>query len=357
VRIEKLESWVMELPAPAAHRDYVDATMELIGVELTTASGLVGLGLTYTAYYGGGTGVKAVIDAFADRVVGAEPSAYKAIWQDLEWRTRRLGRGPAMMAMSAIDIALWDLLAKAQDVPLAVALGQVTDRVPLYGSGKGSPMLTDEELVAGCVEYVESGYVGVKLRVGYGTDVDLRKVGKVRQAVGDAALVMCDANERMDLPTALRLAQRLDEYDVYWLEEPTRSNHIGSFAHLAASSPVPIAVGEHLQTRWDFAPFAEQRAAAIFQPNATTVGGITEIMRIAALASAYEIPVAPHFLTELHVHVAAAIDNPGYLEYFPFLDEVIADPLRVEDGHGLVPDRPGHGISIRPDALENYRIA
>lgn len=357
MRIEKLESWVIEIPAPEAHRDYVDAQMEIIGVELTTASGLRGLGLSYTAYYGGGVGVKALIDVFADRVIGRDATDYKAIWEDLELRTRRLGKGPAMMAMSAIDIALWDIVAKAQDVPLAVALGKVRDQVALYGSGKGSPLLSDDELVAGCVDYVENGFVGVKLRVGFGMDVDLRKVGRVREAVGDAALVMCDANERLDLPTALRLAHRLAEYDVYWLEEPTRSTHLGSFRHLADNSPVPIALGEHLQSRWDFAGFAEQRAAAIFQPNATTVGGITEIMRIAALASAFEIPVAPHFLTELHVHVAAAIENVGHLEYFPFLDQVIVDPLEVVDGHARIPDRPGHGIAIRPDVLERHRVA
>lgn len=357
MRIEQMNSWVMNVPAPRAHRDYVDAEMEIVGVELRTASGLTGLGLTYTAYYGGGVAVKSMIDVLAEHVVGREATEYKAIWEDLEHRTRRLGHGPAMMAMSAIDIGLWDILAKAQDVPLAVALGKVRDRVSLYGSGKGSPLLTDDELVAGCEKYLAEGFVGVKLRVGFGMDVDLRRVGRVRETLGDAALVMCDANERLDLPTALRLAHRLAELDVYWLEEPTRSNHLGSFKRLADNSPVPIAVGEHLQSRWDFAGFAEHRAAAIFQPNATTVGGITEIMRIAALASAFEIPVAPHFLTELHIHVAASIDNAGYLEYFPFLDQVIQDPLDVVDGQALVPDRPGHGIAIRPDALERHRVA
>lgn len=357
MRIESLDSWILRLPTPAAHRDFEDAQMELIGVTVG-AEGMSGIGFTYTAYYGGGESVKALLDhVVAPLVVGQEVEDYRRLWDELERRTHRLGRGVSMMAISAIDIALWDLMAKAQGVPLATALGRMRDRIPLYGSGKGSPLLSDEELVQNCVDYAEQGFVGVKMRVGYDPPRDLEKLAKVRRAIGDDKLIMCDCNERMDLPTALWFARRLDEYQVYWFEEPIRSNHIGSFRRLSDSSPVPIALGEHLQTRWDFAPFVQQRAASILQPNATTAGGITETMRIAELAGAYEIPIAPHFLTELHVHIAAAIPNASYLEYFPFLDEVLEEPLEIVDGHALIPDRPGHGMSIRPDAFERYRRA
>jgi L-alanine-DL-glutamate epimerase-like enolase superfamily enzyme len=213
------------------------------------------------------------------------------------------------------------------------------------------------ELVELSAGYVEQGFGAVKLRVGMDTAADVARVAAVRKALGDGVRIMCDANERLDLPTALWLGRRLADFDVYWFEEPVTSDDVEAHRRLARALPMPIVAGEHLCSSREFVPFVTAGALDVLQPNACMVGGITEALRVGELAAAHGLGFAPHFMTELHVHLAAALHNTTYLEYFPFLDEFVEEPLRTEGGAVLVPDRPGHGITFQERVWETYRTA
>lgn len=357
MRIERVDSWVLRFPMIQEGRDADDCHFEFVGVNVLGENGHTGMGFTYTIEFGGAEAIKALLDhVLIPRVIGKDVFEYRKIWHELWWATHRLGRGISMMGISALDIAFWDLMAKAQGLPLAKALGQAKDRVPTYGSGKASPLLTTEELVRTSVEYAEEGFNAIKLRVGRNPQLDLVKVAAVRKAVGPEMRLMCDANERMDLPTALWLGKRLAEYDIYWLEEPIQADHVAGHRALCEALPISVAVGEHLFSRWEFTPYIEQRAAHILQPDVCLIGGVTEFMRLGETAGAHGLPISPHYLTELHIHLAAALPNSIYVEYFPFMDQMLKHPLKVENSHVLVPEVPGHGIEFHDWVWQQYRV-
>lgn len=358
MEISKGQSWILRLPFVRTSRDFDDAHHELIGVTLYTDAGESGTGFAFVTDFGGGSAVKALLDdLLLPRVCGRSVLDAKRIWHEFWALTHRMGRGLNAFAIAAVDIALWDLRARLNGHSLARELGQVWDRVPAYGSGKASPRLPLDELVALSAGYVEQGFKAVKVRVGLDPSADVDRVRAVRRALGDDVRIMCDANERLDLPTALWLGRRLADLDVYWFEEPVVSDDIDAHRRLAQALPMSVVGGEHLCSAREFVPFVTAGALDVLQPNACMVGGITEAMRVGEIAAAHGLGFAPHFMTELHVHLAAAVPNTTYLEFFPFLDEFVQDPLRAEDGAVVVPDRPGHGIEFQERVWSTYRTA
>lgn len=351
-------SWVLRFLMPAEHRHRPDEYMELIGVTVQDGDGATGTGFTFTVEDGGARAVQALLDdVILPGIVGAAPTEAPRCWEEGRRRTHRLGRGISMMAVAAADIALWDLRARREERPLAATLGAVRDRVPGYGSGRGSAVIPTDQLAAVNAEYADMGLRGVKIRVGVDLHDDLRRVAAVREAIGDSTHLMCDANERLSLPQALWLGQRLGEQDVYWFEEPLPSERIEAHARLRAALPMAISVGEHLFDRWQFQDYLAAGAADIVNPDACMSGGVTEFMRIAELAGSHGVTLSPHFMTPLHIHLAAAAEAADYVEWFPFMDHMLQEPLEVSDGDVLVPDRPGHGIDFQPDAFEHHRVA
>jgi L-alanine-DL-glutamate epimerase-like enolase superfamily enzyme len=214
--IAEAESWILRFPSDPVRAERKDEFFELIGVTLRDSSGERGSGWTFTSDYGGGEAVKALLDSLLlHRVVGRTAEEVEAVAVTLRQVTHRLGDGLASMAISATDIALWDLRARLRGLSLAAALGQVRTRVPAYGSGKASPTLELDELVRLSVDYAASGFRALKLRVGRDLRRDVARVAAVRQAVGPEMRIMCDANERLDLPAALWLGRQLAAYDIY----------------------------------------------------------------------------------------------------------------------------------------------
>lgn len=356
--IDTVDSWTLCFPQNREHRDFDDAKMELVGVTIRTRDGISGMGYTWTVNYGGAESIKALIDhVLIPRVVGRSVYDYAGIWKELWWVTHRLGRGISHMAIAAVDIALWDLRAKSKGLPLAKVLGQVKDRVPTYSSGRASPNLTTDELVHTSVDAVQQGHTAVKLRVGVDPQGDVERIAAVRDAVGPTVRIMCDANERLDLPTAQWLGRQMVEYDVFWFEEPLPNEYIEGHRHLAQTLPMAIAGGEHLFSLWEFTRYVERGALSILQPDVCMVGGVTEWMRIAELGLAHGLPMSPHFVPEFHIHLAAAAQNGMYVESFPMMDDLIVHQLEVESGQVLVPDRPGHGLEFHPWVWAEYQVA
>jgi L-talarate/galactarate dehydratase len=253
--IRNAETWILRFPSNRAAAERTDEFFELIGITLEDSTGERGSGWTFTSDYGGGEAVKVLLDTLlVHRLTGRAVLDIDAINEDLFHVTHRLGHGIASLAIAAIDVALWDLRARMAGVSLARALGQVRDRVPAYGSGKASPTLPTDELVELSASYVRSGFRAIKIRIGRNPPGDFERLRRVREAVGAEVRIMCDANERLDLPTALWLGRRLVDSGIYWLEEPLLSQDLEGYRRLRAALPIPLALGEHVHSRREFIP-------------------------------------------------------------------------------------------------------
>lgn len=359
MEITGTESWILRVPFIRTSADHDNAHHELIGVTLH-ADGQTGMGYSFITDTAGGAAVKSLLDTLLlPKLIGRSVHDVQKIWQEFFLLTHRMGTGINRFAMASIDIAMWDLKSKANGVSLAKELGQLTDSVPVYGSGKAGTRLSVDELVELSVGYVEEGFDAVKIRVGLNPDLDVERVSKVRAAVGPNIRIMCDANERLSLPEALTLGRGLADQDVFWFEEPVLSTDIEAHKILSKKLPMTIVGGEHHCSAAEFVPYVNARAFGILQPNACMVGGITEIMRIAKLAELHGLGFAPHLMTELHVHVAAATTSTTYVEYFPFLEPYTtrASKVAVLGGRAQVPTAPGHGIEFTAETFDKYQTA
>jgi L-alanine-DL-glutamate epimerase-like enolase superfamily enzyme len=355
--IRAARSWMLRFPSNRLAAERSDEFFELIGVTVADDAGEEGAGWTFTSDYGGGEAVKALLDVLLlPRILGRHAGEVEVLNDELFHCTHRLGHGISSMAISAIDVALWDLRARRRGVSLAAALGQRRDRVPSYGSGKASPTLAIDDLIETSVGYVKDGFDAIKIRVGREPDGDFDRIAAVRDAIGPAPRILCDANERLSLPAALWLGKRLSDLDIYWFEEPILAHDIEGYKRLRAQLPMAIASGEHFHSRRDFAPFVAAGALDVLQPDLCFVGGFTEALRIGELADTFGLAVAPHFMTVLHVHLAAALPRPTYVEFYPFMDDLVEHGLEVADGHVLVPERPGHGVTFTREAWDRYLV-
>jgi L-alanine-DL-glutamate epimerase-like enolase superfamily enzyme len=357
--IEAIDSCVLRVPrrqpVRSSYAQY-DA-LEVVVVQLRTSDGLEGLG--YAKVIGtGGASIRSFLDSeYAPLVRGREPLEVRALWGEMFQHSQTRGRkGVAMYALSAMDIALWDLAAQAAGLPLHRMLGAVRDEVPVYGNGCWLS-LTIDELLEEANRYVELGCFGVKVKIGTpDLRADAQRVAAVRDAIGDDVQVMVDANQRYDVLTALRMARLLEPYDITWFEEPVTADSIRLQARLARSSPIPIAAGENEYTRFGFRDLIESEAVHILQPDVHRVGGVTEFLKVAHLAEAYNLPVSSHLFAEMSLQVLGGLPNANYLEYMPWFEPLYADKIEFRNGAAVVPDRPGWGISFDSDAVARMSI-
>ena len=325
-------------------------------------------GITGTAYTMGGSVVlTAVNDTLKPLVLGGDPFHTERLWEKMFRSTLTLGRrGAVIRALSTIDIALWDIKGRALNQPLYRLLGAYRDKVPIYSSGgyyrQGESFQEMADEMAGIVE---RGFATIKIKVGalsFKEEVDRLKT--LRRTLGDQVEILVDANCAWnELTYARKIMRAFEEYKIGWFEEPVLPDNLRGGAELAATFETPIATGEQEGTRWGFRDLIEHRAADILQPDAAVVGGVTEWMKVAALASAYDLPVASHYIHDVHVHLMASAPNALIAEYFPLdldimvFDAVVLEPLRPEKGYLPVPQRPGLGMDLDEKKLELYRIA
>lgn len=330
-------------------------------VRVTTDAGLEGIGFCLA----GRPATVIVREMLAPLLVGEDPHATERLWERMYWETLLLGRrGAAVRAISAVDIALWDIKAKAAGVPLGVLLGAYRDRVPAYASGgyyvEGQGL---EDLAREVSSYVEMGFRAVKIKVGgVPLEEDVERVRVAREAAGSNVLLMLDANNAWrDVPTALRAIRRFEEYDIAWIEEPLSPDDVEGHRQLADILETPVATGEIEATRWGFLTLLERRAADILQADAAVAGGITEWLKIAHHAASYGIPLAPHWFADLHVHLVAATPNAIWVEYFVGTSilnimRLFRTTLEVKDGFISLPQRPGLGIELDDEAVERFAL-
>ena len=265
--------------------------------------------------------------------------------------------GLGAVGRAAVDVALWDLKARVAGLPLATLLGGARDRLPVYNTDVGWLNAPLEAMVDESVAAVERGFRGIKIKVGKPSPAeDVRRVAAVRQAIGPDVALMVDANQAWTAAEAISRGRRLEEFNLGWLEEPLPADDVGGHAQVRQALSMPLAIGETLYSSQTFREYAERGAVSIMQPDVGRVGGVTEWMRVANLASTYNMHVSPHYLMEIHLHLAAAVPNALWVEYIPPLDAVLSEPLQLVDGHFVVPDRPGHGVVFDWEKLGRYQM-
>lgn len=354
--ITDVRSELLLVPLEPRLRAYGSDVVSIVRVLLRDSDGATATGFTYTLGAGAGIVCRMVDELIGPAIVGSRTDDWDEHRRRLAADTRRLGRSVFAPALSAVDIAVWDLRGIQADQPLYAVLGGTPRAVPIYGSGRGSNSLGLDELVEQSLGYLRDGYPAVKVRAGARSpSEDLERLRAVRDAVGDAVPLMVDCNEQLTLADALWLGRRLSDLGYRWIEEPLIAEDVGGHAELAAHLDVPVAVGEHLVGRYEFAHHLRTTPIGIYQPDAALTGGVTEAVRIADLAEAGNRSVNFHSLPELHIHLAVRSPNACYVEDFGILNGVLADVLAPQDGVVVPPERSGHGIVWDSGAVSRFR--
>jgi L-alanine-DL-glutamate epimerase-like enolase superfamily enzyme len=358
--IERVEILMVDLAPKVVRTDAIQAfvSQETPIVRVHDSDGGIGTGYSYTIGTGGSSVVRLIHDHLAPMLVGRDADMIEDIWRTLLFRTHATWPGAVTaLALAAIDTALWDLRCRRAELPLYVLAGGAQEKVPVYTTEGGWLQLTAEELVEGALEARERGFQGTKLKIGKPSAAeDQARVAAVRQAVGAGFELMVDANQGLALDQALRRVRAFEGLDLAWLEEPLPADDVAGHARLAAATTVPIAVGESLYTPGQFRDYLARGACSLVQVDAARIGGVTPWLKVAHLAEAFGLTVAPHFLMELHVSLAAAVPNGGWVEHIPQLDEIALDGVTIHEGFALPPEEPGLGIDWNWDAIEARRV-
>jgi D-arabinonate dehydratase len=372
-RISAVRSVVVSvpLPRPVAWSNVQVDRREYVLLWIEDTAGETGFGFTVGSRFPRGTApIKSVVDEILAPILkGRDPTDIEALWEQMSFETLLLGRrGAATRAISAVDIALWDLLGKSVGRPLCDLFGRYRKSVPAYASGGyyySEDVAEDlEGLEAEVRRHVDLGFRAVKIKIGrLSPRQEQTRVERVLQAVGPDVRVAVDANHAWrDPASAIVDLRRLDDLGLWWIEEPVLPDQLRASAKIAATLTTPIATGEIEGTRWGFERIVDADAADVLQPDATVVGGISEWLKVAGFAETCDLPLAPHWVPDIHVHLAAACKQVLALEYFHpevgvlNFDQLVQEPLVVENGEVVVPDRPGHGIVLDMDAVARYEV-
>ncbi|HUH83302.1 MAG TPA: mandelate racemase/muconate lactonizing enzyme family protein [Stellaceae bacterium] len=296
--------------------------------------------------------------SFRPSLIGADPEFGEGIWREL-WRQMNFygHKGVSVFALSAIDMALWDLRGKALRRPIHRLLGGCRSLVPTYASGGLWLGASTPELVAEARVLVAHGFRAVKMRLGKARlEEDVERVAAVRQAIGPEIALMADANQGFTVDHAIRLGRRLEEFQLAWFEEPVPAYDLDGSARVAEALDMPIASGETEYARYGFRDMLSRRTADVLMPDLGRVGGVSEFVKVAHMADALDVPVSSHIYTEHSIGLVAALGNATYLEHMPWFGALFRERIEMKEGMVVVPERPGLGFTFDPDAIERYRI-
>ena len=358
--IETVTSGFYRVPLPTVLTDSMHGEMrnfELVTVRVRDADGAEGTGYTYTVGRNGAAIHATLEREMAELLVGQDADLIEAIWQRLWWATHYGGRGgPTVLALSAVDMALWDLKARRHGVPLWRLLGGHDPKVPAYAGGIDLD-LPLPDLLRQTDGNLEKGFRAIKMKVGRPQlSQDVERVAAMRKHLGDGFPLMVDANMRWTADQAIRAARAFAPYDLTWLEEPIQPDDVAGHARVVAEGGLPVAAGENLRSLWDFKQLIATGGVTYPEPDVTNCGGVTPFMKIAHLAEAFGLPVTTHGAHDVTVQLLAAVPNRSYLEAHGFgLERYIAEPLRIEEGFAIAPERPGTGVEFDWEGLEGIR--
>lgn len=370
LKIAEVQAFPASFPIPRERRVALGigtaVKRDAVVVRVRTEDGIVGWG---EAHHGRAhTAVAKLIDTtLRQLILGMDANDVIGVWDRMyrfQLASHGMGAG-ACLAISGIDMALWDIRAKRAGLPLYALLGGARRAVPAYAGGVSLGYQPPAQLVDEARALVEGGYKAVKLRVGDAPARDLERIRAIREAFGPALVILTDANIGYSLEDVRRVMPAMDALDVGWLEEPFPAHDYRSYRAARGFGRTPLAAGENHYLRFEFNRVIEDGAITILQPDLSKCGGITEALRIAALASSWKLPIHPHSsMTGLNhaatIHFLCAIDNAGYFEADvsksnTFRDELVQNPGRVDaDGMVWPLEAPGIGCEVNEDFLAHH---
>lgn len=359
--IERVELCMVDLQPKVRRTDAIQSfdSQETPIVRITDSDGAVGTGYSYTIGQGGPAIMSLLKDTLAPQLIGQNADNIDRLWRSLLFSTHATSVGAiTSLALAAIDTALWDLRCKRTALPLYQLAGGAKESVPMYTTEGGWLHIETQALVDDALQAQAQGFAGSKVKIGRPhLSEDRERLGAVRSALGTGFEIMVDANQAFSRAEATRRAKVLEEFSIAWFEEPMPADDVIEHARLAASTSVPIAVGESLYSLSQFKEYLAIGAAAIVQVDVARIGGITPWLKVAHLAEAHNIPVCPHFLMELHVSLVCAIPNAPWLEYIPQLDDITTQGMRMEKGQAYPSEKPGLGIEWDWSEIDKRKMA
>lgn len=354
-KIASLETGHYRIRLPTPLSDSTHGTMthfELVTVRLRDSDGAEGVGYTYTVGVGGAA-IRILIDALSEVLTGEDAGRIEALWQKMWWRLHYGGRGGLVsFAVSAVDIALWDLKAKRAGLPLWRLLGGFDPAVPCYAGGIDLEFSLDA-LLRQTDDNLSKGFRAIKMKVGRKRlSEDVERVRAMRSHLGPDFPLMADANMRWSVDEAIRAARALADTGLVWLEEPTIPDDVAGHARIVREGGLPIATGENFHTLHEFSAMISAGGVTYPEPDVTNCGGVTVFLKVAHLAEAHNLPVTSHGAHDLTVHLMAAVPNRTFMEVHGFgLERYLAEPTTIREGVAIAPDRPGHGIAFDWEAV------
>ncbi len=337
------------LPEPVADSMHgVMTGFEIVTLRVRDTEGAEGVGYTYTCGRNGGAIHDIARREIPEIVADADADRIEMLWDRVWWALHYGGRGgPAVLALSAFDMALWDLKARRAGLPLWRLLGGHDPGVACYAGGIDIDLSTDT-LLRQTDRNLERGFRAIKMKVGREKlSEDVERLAAMRDHLGDGFPLMVDANMKWSVDQAIRAARAFAPLDPVWLEEPISPDDVAGHARVLRDGGLPIAAGENLRTLWEFRHLIAGGGVSFPEPDVTNCGGVTTFLKIAHLAEAFNLPVTSHGAHDVTVHLLAAVPNASYLEAHGFgLDDYLAHPLVVEDGKAIAPERPGNGLEF-----------
>ncbi len=363
MKISHIHTQIVRLPAdePLAGGPVVaGATRDFVALQVGTDDGIEGIGVTF---FGGAlTGaLKAAVDALGALAIGEDPLRIEAIVAKLRTAAGTCGPGGIFtLALSAIDIALWDIKGKALNLPLAKLVGGCRERVPTYASGALMRHFPLEHVAQAGPKLVAQGFRQMKMQLALPGDTtperEVERTRVIRESVGEGIDLMCDINQRWDVRQAISIGSRIEQYHLFWLEDVVAHDDYPGMARVADALVTPVAGGEYVYGTTPFRHMLEARSVDIVMIDLVRAGGITQWLKIAGMAEAFNLPVVSHLLPEIHVHLIAAIPHGLTVEYMPWSARLFEEvPLPVK-GELTVPDKPGLGLKFDRDAIKRYGV-
>src|SRR5271165_6168061 len=366
MKISRIRSQILLLPQqdPLANTpEDSNAARPIVIVRLDTDSGIEGIGVTF---YGGAitASLKRAVDDLGALAIGEDPLRIEAIVAKL--RAAGGGSGPAGMftlALSAIDIALWDIRGKALNQPLWKLLGGARKRVPTYASGALRRNLSLDEVVAAAGRLKDKGFREMKTQLALPGDTtpakEVERMRRVREAIGPDVKLMCDINQRWRVEQAIDIGKRVEDAGVglFWLEDVTTHDDYAGLARVNAALATPICGGELVYGIVPFRHMIEARSVDYVMIDLIRVGGITQWLKVAGMAEAFNLPVVSHLIPEVHVHLIGAVPNGLTVEYMPWLMRLFEEVPRPQNGELVMPTAPGLGLKFDQATIDRYGVA
>ncbi len=353
VRLPLEEPLVGAPPMPGMLREFLT-------VRIQTDDGIEGIGITT---FGGKIvrTLKTALEELGNLIKDDDPLRTEQVMAKLRTASAPCGPGGiASLAISAIDIALWDIRGKALGMPLARLLGGLRDRVPAYASGALVRTTPTDKLERAAAALVAKGYSQVKTQMGVeglNAAQEIERIRLVRDAVGPDTNLMIDINQRWSVHEAISIGYQIEDLRLGWLEDPTRCDDYQGLAEIARALATPICAGEYLYGLEPHRQIMTHHAVDIVMIDLLRAGGVTQWMKIAGMAEAFNKPVASHLLPEIHVHLIAAAPNGLVVEYMPWTWRLFDNPPVPEKGEMAVPTAPGLGLKFARDLFEKYEVA